>query len=61
MHETIELCTAGRMVVLPGGVAISLPYMPWSPGDVRDMTEEDREDALKILRAQHEAILKHLK
>lgn len=60
MSETIELCSAGQMVVLPTGVCISLPYFAWSPADVRDMTEDDREHALTVLRAQRESILKHL-
>ena len=60
MSETIELCTAGLMVILPTGVSLSLPHFAWSPADVRDMTEDDREHALESLRAQRDAILKHI-
>ena len=60
MLETLELCTAGRMVVLPGGVSVTLPFLPWSPDQVRDLPEEDREEILKEIREQREAILKHL-
>ena len=61
MSDTIELCMAGQMVVLPAGISITLPYMPWSPRDVEEMYEDDRQAVLEVLRNHREAILKHLK
>lgn len=50
MNETIEIAIAGQMVFAPMGASISLPYLPWTPTEIQNLTEDDREYALKVIR-----------
>lgn len=50
MDETIELTIAGQMVSAPMGSTISLPYLPWTPSEIQNLTEDDRAYALKMIR-----------
>lgn len=50
MDETIELTIAGQMVSAPMGSTIALPYLPWTPSEIQNLTEDDRAYALKMIR-----------
>ena len=60
MHETIELSTAGQVVHSPLGATISLPYLPWAPSDIQNLTEDEREMCLTRIREQRDAIIKSI-
>lgn len=58
MEETIELSLAGQMVSHPMGATISLPYLPWAPSEIQELTEDERARCLRIIREQRDSIIK---
>ena len=61
MHEIIELTLAGQMISTPLGATISLPYLPWGPDQILNLTEEDRAEVLEVVRRIREDLLRSIK
>ena len=57
MEEIVELTLAGQMASGPMGGTISLPYLPWTPTEITNLAEEDRERVLEIIRNLRERVL----
>jgi hypothetical protein len=50
MMETVEICLAGQSFSTGLGGSVSIPYLPWGPDQIRNLTEDDRTEILKALR-----------